>query len=263
MCYRAGVERVVLICAGLDPSGGAGLVADVATATARGLRSAAVATALTVQDSASCTGAEPVSPAMIQSQLAAIIQDLPIAAVKIGMLGSPEVARAVAGGIGGLAARGVPVVIDPVLRASAGMALLEGDPREALRPLAAMASLLTPNGEEAERLTGVRVAELEGQRAAARALRAAGWAAVLVKGGHVGGEEVCDLLLDGEGELALRGPRRAETPRGTGCALSTEIACGLALGAGLRQAVAEGRERVAARIAGAARVGRQRTFLGR
>src|SRR5438105_4607019 len=123
--------RVVLILAGLDPSGGAGLVADVATVARRGLRAAAVATALTEQDSVCCYAANPAPAAIVAAQLGRVVADLPIAAVKIGMLGDGEVARAVAEALRGMRA---PIVLDPVLRATAGAALLDGDAARALAP---------------------------------------------------------------------------------------------------------------------------------
>ncbi len=254
------MERVVLVIAGLDPSGGAGLVADVATAALRGLRAAAVATALTEQDSARCWAANPVAPSLVRAQLARVVADLPIAAVKIGMLGDGAVAQAVAEALDGVRA---PIVLDPVLRATAGAVLLNWDVRSALAPLIARAALVTPNRDEAAALTGLAVDGEAGQRAAGERLRAMGAAAALVKGGHLTGAEVVDLLVDGAGTLALRAPRVAATPHGTGCALSTEIACALALGAPLREAVALAHARVAARITAAATVGKGRPFLGR
>src|SRR5579871_2172253 len=123
--------RVVLVVAGLDPSGGAGLVADVATVARRGLRASAVATALTEQDSACCYAANPAPAEVVAAQLKRVVEDLPIAAVKIGMLGDERVARAVADALAGLRA---PIVFDPVLRATAGASLLDGDPARALAP---------------------------------------------------------------------------------------------------------------------------------
>lgn len=253
---------MVLIVAGLDPSGGAGLIADVATVVAAGLHPAAIATALTVQDSARCHSFRAMAAELVGAQLDALIADLPIAAVKIGMLGDGAVAREVARALAPLVARGVPLVLDPVLRASFGAVLLDGDPLAALGPLLPLAELITPNRDEAQALTGRPVEDRAGQLAAAKAVRALGPRAVLVKGGHLEGDPVIDLLLD-EGEpLLFSSPRRpGTTPHGTGCALSTEIACALALGQSLRAAVVRAHRRVADRIAGARPVGRGRPFL--
>lgn len=252
----------MLLVAGLDPSGGAGLLADAATVRSRGLHAAGVATALTVQDSARCHGYEPVDPSLIERQLEALVEDLPFSSVKVGMLGTAEVARSVARGLAPLVERGVPVVLDPVLRASVGAELLDGEPHEALAPLLPLLALLTPNRGEAEALAGCEIADTVGQRRAARTLRALGLNAVLVKGGHLDGAEVMDLFDDGGEPLELRAPRQSgEAPHGTGCALSTEIACALALGRALREAVAEAHAQVARRIVEAIPIGRGRPFL--
>jgi hydroxymethylpyrimidine/phosphomethylpyrimidine kinase len=257
-------EPVVLVIAGLDPSGGAGLVADTATVRGRGMRAAAVTTALTLQDSARCWDARAVWPTLLARQIELLVTDLPIAAVKVGMLGDARVAAAAAAALRPLVERGTPLVLDPVLRASEGAELLVGEPEQALAPVMALATLVTPNAVEAARLTGMVVADEAAQLAAARALRErSGARAVLVKGGHLEGAEVVDLLDDGSGEpLRLRSARVAgETPHGAGCALSTEIACALAAGEALRAAVTLAHRRTAQRIAGACRVGRGRPFL--
>ena len=253
---------VVLILAGLDPSGGAGLVADVATVARRGLHPAAVTTALTVQDSRLCGLVSPVPPELVRQMLEAVIADLPIAAVKIGMLGRAAVAEIVAAAIAPLSGRGVPVVLDPVLRATSGAALVD-DPEAALAPLRPLTTLLTPNRDEAIRLGAMAAAEGPDQARAAAALRQRGWGAVLVKGGHFDGDPAIDLLDDGEGPpLRLEGPRRrGPSPHGTGCALSTEIACALAAGEPLRRAVLLGHQRLVERLAAARAIGQGRDFL--
>ena len=254
----------LLIVAGLDPSAGAGLLADAEVARARGLHAAAVATALTVQDSAACHASHAVAPAIVAAQIALLIGDLDVRAVKIGMLGDAAVAAAVARALAPLLARGVPLVLDPVLRASVGATLLDGNAAAALAPLIAAAAVITPNRDEAERLTGVSVGDGEGQARAARALRAMGVKAALVKGGHLDGDVVRDLLDDGqEPSLVLASPRHpGTTPHGTGCALATEIACGLALGQPLREAVTTAHARVADRIVRARSAGKGRPLLG-
>ena len=251
---------VVLIIAGLDPSGGAGLVADAATVVRRGFHPAAVATGWTIQDSAHCAGWDPVSPELVAKQLSLLVEDLPIRAIKIGMVGSTAMAQALAQAIGPLCERAVPMVLDPVLHASIGSGLYGGDPK-ALSPLLHRAMLVTPNRDEAERLTGIRVSDCASQEAAARALVAAGAGGALVKGGHLAGPESVDLLFDGRETVLFRMPRRSGiTPHGTGCALSSEIACALAAGETLHSAVATAHARVAARIAAATPLGRGRSF---
>lgn len=252
------MEPVVLICAGLDPSGGAGLLADVATCAVRGVRAAGVVTALTEQDSARTYRVVPVDAALVAAQLARIVADLPIAAVQIGMVGDAKVAQAIASALAQVAA---PLVLDPVLRASSGASLFDGDP-DALAPLLARAALVTPNRDEAARISRLAVDDRDGQRAAAAHLRGLGAGAALVKGGHLPGDEVVDLFQDGAGELTLSSPRvPGDPPHGTGCALAAEIACALALGAPLRAAVTTAHARLADRIVRARKVGRGRKLL--
>jgi hydroxymethylpyrimidine kinase/phosphomethylpyrimidine kinase len=258
------MPRVVLIAAGVDASGGAGMTADIAVIAARGLHAAALPTALTLQDSRSCRAVHPVDPEWLAEQLALLLEDFAgqVAAIKIGMLGQVEIARVLAQGLAPLTHAGVPLVLDPVLRASVGAALIEGDPTTVLAPLLPLVTLLTPNRDEAERLAGITVTDEAGQQAAAAALRARGVRAVLVKGGHLPGLEVCDLLDDGQEPLRLRSRRIAgPVPHGTGCALASEIAAQLALGLPLRAAVTEAHGHIARRIAGAIQLGRGRPFL--
>lgn len=259
--------RSVLVVAGLDPSGGAGLLADVRSISAYGLHAAGVASALTVQDSARCHGFEPVDSELLQRQLEALVDDLPVAAIKVGMVGGGLIARVIARALAPLVEAGVPLVYDPVLSASVGADLFEGNPEEELAPLLAASRLVTPNRAEAEALTGLSIEGSDDQRRAARALRALGPRAVLVKGGHVGAADaatVTDLLDDGEGEAQLfTSPRLLPpTPHGTGCALSSAIAAELALGRPLREAVSRARDHVARRIAAAVTVGKGRPQLG-
>jgi hydroxymethylpyrimidine/phosphomethylpyrimidine kinase len=237
----------VLLIAGLDPSGGAGLLADTRIVLASGLHPIGVATALTEQDSRECVRMNPVAAEVIAAQLARLVDDFAIKSVKIGMLATADNARAVAHSLRAL--DGVPVVLDPVLRATRGVALLDGDAREALAPLLRLATVVTPNVDELAALGGVD------------ALRDFG-TAVLAKGGHLPGAPI-DRLYDEQGEVELPGERiPGEPPHGTGCALSTEIACGLALGLGLRGAVQLAVVRVRERIRAARAIGRGRRFVG-
>jgi hydroxymethylpyrimidine/phosphomethylpyrimidine kinase len=163
------------------------------------------------------------------------------------MLGSPGLMAAILDALEGFSG---PVVVDPVLGTSAGQPLFEGRPR-ALAPLLARATLVTPNADEAAALTDQTVSDLDGARAAAAHLRAAGAGAVLVKGGHLAGD-AHDLLVDADGELLLSAARvPGKDPRGTGCALATALATELARGRPLREAVATAKQWLHARIAAA------------
>ena len=253
--------RVVLVIAGIDPSGGAGLIADVATIAARGHHPAALPTALTVQDSARCHAAQPLDATWLERSLAVLLADVQPAAIKIGMVGSAEIAQAIVRALDGVTA---PIVFDPVLRASVGVSLLEGDAQRALAALVARATLVTPNRHELAALGGVTVTDRASQQRAAEALLARGARAVLAKGGHLEGAEVSDVLVQrGADARWLASPRvEGETPHGTGCALATEIARALAEGHELVDAVAIGRARFMERIARAVQVGGGRPFLG-
>jgi hydroxymethylpyrimidine/phosphomethylpyrimidine kinase len=253
------VAPELLIIAGLDPSGGAGLLADVRVAEQHGVRGLGVATALTVQNSQLVAAANPVDPDIVVEQLAAILGDVEIAAVKLGMLGSMAVARAVAAALDQTAA---PLVWDPVLAATiGGVALLDGPAGDALAELARHVALLTPNAVEAHALTGIEVVDEASAVAAGRALLARGVPAALIKGGHVAGaaDEVVDWLVTAVEVVALRGPRRAgPAVHGTGCALSTAIASHLAHGVALAEACRRARAWLDGRLAAPVTSGRGR-----
>ncbi len=213
----------VLVLAGLDPSGGAGLLADAEAVRAMGATPLCVATALTVQTRRAARRYEAVGVALIADSARALLEEEDVRAIKIGMVASAENARA----IRGLLPAGVPVVIDPVLASSSGAPLFSGPP-QALLELAAGA-VLTPNIPEAQALLG-------GGPADAQALLRAGPRAVLLKGGHLSGAPV-DLLVTAEGSEEFTAPRIASKARGTGCRLASAIAAGLARGLPLREAV--------------------------
>jgi len=245
----------VLIVAGVDPGGGAGLAADVRTAAALGCHGLAAVTAITVQDSTRLLEVAPVPSRLVAAQIEAALGDAGADAVKVGMLGGAAAARAVAGA---LARRpGIPVVLDPVLRASVGGDLVDA-PGQAvlLRRLLPLAAVVTPNLAEAGALLGRRVRGAEGMERAAADLRRAGARAVLLTGGHLGGEPV-DLFDDGGTPLRLRGRRvRTRHTHGSGCALATAVACFLARGASPRDAARLAKRFVAAAIRGAYPLGR-------
>jgi hydroxymethylpyrimidine/phosphomethylpyrimidine kinase len=226
-----------MIIAGSDPSGGAGVQADIKTVTALGGYAAAAITALTVQNTRGVTAVHAVAPEIIAAQIAAVMDDIGADAIKIGMIGDIATARVVEAALKRY--RTVPVVLDPVLIATSGDALA-GDGvalfiRDRLAPLAAV---VTPNTDEAAALTGIAVADRASMIAAGEALVALGAGAVLVKGGHLQGETVEDALVSADGARVYSSPRIATTStHGTGCTLASAIATGLAQGLALPAAV--------------------------
>ena len=219
----------VLVLAGLDPSGGAGLLADAEAIRAMGARPLCVATALTVQTTRAARSFKLVDAALIAESVRALLEEEDVRAIKIGMVGDASNARA----IRALLPQGVPVVVDPVLAASSGTPLFSGRPRELLE--LARGAVLTPNLAEAEAL-------LEGP-ADARTLLARGPAAVLLKGGHLPGPPTDVLALPGNTESFSAG-RIPVKARGTGCRLASAIAAGLARGMPVREAVIDARRYV-------------------
>jgi hydroxymethylpyrimidine/phosphomethylpyrimidine kinase len=226
----------VLIIAGSDSGGGAGVQADIKTVTALGGYAATAITAITAQNTLGVSAIEPVSLAMVIAQARAVLEDIGADVIKTGMLGDVAMVETVAGL---LDEAGLPAVIDPVMLAKGGAALLAADAIEAVRALMIpRAALLTPNAPEAEALTGLAVSDLDGMRRAGEVLLAAGAHAVLMKGGHVPGETVTDLLLSAEGETTFSGPRQhTRHTHGTGCTLASACAAGLAQGLPLAEAV--------------------------
>jgi len=241
--------RTALSIAGSDPSGGAGLQADLQVFRVHGVHGAALPTALTIQDSRKVHRVLPVFPSVVLDQLRVLLADFQPDAVKIGMLASDDVLHSVALGLQALAP-GVPVVIDPVLAASDGTPLLERRAWPALRSLFAGRTLLTPNLVEAAWLTDCETDSRRGCEAAARVLIGElGAGAALIKGGHRAGAPDDLLALRGDAQIELhwlKGERvETEPVHGTGCALSSAIAARLALGRTLRDAVAGARAFVA------------------
>ncbi len=228
----------VLIIAGSDSGGGAGLQADLKAVTLLGGFAATAVTAITVQNTLGVHGVHPLPLDLIEAQARAVLDDIGADAIKTGMLGSVEVVERVAAILDTSAA---PAVVDPVMVAKGGHPLLAEAAVAAVRDLMIpRAALLTPNAPEAEALTGLEVRDLDGQRRAGEALLALGARAVLMKGGHVPGDTVLDLLLTPAGETVLEGPRvETRHTHGTGCTLASACAAGLARGLPLERAVAE------------------------
>ncbi len=233
----------VLIVAGSDSGGGAGIQADLKTVTALGAFGATAITALTAQNTQGVFGVLPVAPEFIAQQMEVVLSDIGADAIKTGMLHSAAVIDIVAS-VYERKAPGVPLVIDPVMVAKGGAALLLPEAREALvNRLLPLATLITPNLPEAEVLLGHTIDNVDGMRRAAERLLTMGPAAVLVKGGHLIGPRVVDVLLTRDGEHVFEDARIAtRSTHGTGCTLASAIAAGIAQGLDLVAATVRARK---------------------
>ncbi len=232
----------VLIVAGSDSGGGAGLQADIKTVSALGGYAMTAVTALTAQNTLGVFGVVGVEPAFVQQQMRVVLDDIGADALKTGMLHDAAVIEAVCQVLESLEP-GIPVVVDPVMVAQSGDSLLEPDAVETLKGrLVPRAAVLTPNVPEAERLAGQEIRDVDDMTEAARALLDLGPAAVLLKGGHLEGKVVTDVLATHQGIERFQSPR-LETPHthGTGCTLASAVATGLAQGMALRAAVVRAR----------------------
>jgi hydroxymethylpyrimidine/phosphomethylpyrimidine kinase len=242
----------ILSIAGSDPSGGAGIQADIKAISANGGYAMAAITALTAQNTCGVQRIELISPEMVLAQISAIRDDIRIDAVKIGMLGSSDLAQAVAQALKGLA---VPIVLDPVMVAKGGDRLLAPEAVAVLRDvLLPMATVVTPNLPEAADLLNRPEADSRvAMEQQARALLAFGPVAVLLKGGHLGGDHSPDLLMTQDSFSWLDGPRHATAhTHGTGCTISSALATQLGHGHSLSIACARAKTYVAGAIGAAA-----------
>lgn len=232
----------ILICAGSDSGGGAGIQADIKTVTALGGYAMTAITALTAQNTLGVAAILPIPTDFIARQIHAVLDDIGADAVKTGMLGDAATIDAVAAALASLPAA-TPIIVDPVMIAKAGTTLLAPDAIGALtQKLLPRAALLTPNLPEAEALLGRRIADVPAMQAAGVALRALGPAAVLVKGGHLPGDELVDVLVGPEGVTLFPGTRlQTRHTHGTGCTLASAIATYLGRGTSLAEAVAQAR----------------------
>lgn len=229
----------VLVIAGTDSSGGAGLTRDVSVASALGITVSPVVTAVTAQTHKGLVAAELMPPGLVQSQITAALETARPEAIKIGMLGSSAIAEIVATT---LAEQGLPIVLDPVLKSTSGGTLLQGGLPKALLSIT---TLITPNRPESAALTGLpEAADLAQITHQTRILQNLGARAVLIKGGHATGREATDHLFDGDTHHAMSAPRLDVQQRGTGCSLATAIACHLALGQDLKTACDLGKSHV-------------------
>jgi hydroxymethylpyrimidine/phosphomethylpyrimidine kinase len=258
----AETPRVVLTIAGFDPSSGAGVTADIKTIAAHECYGLACITAVTVQSTTGVRRVESVDPGLVTDTLEELASDIPIAAVHIGMLGTAKVVRAVADFLSGRSgkARLPNVVLDPILKSSSGMDLLDAaGARLLIEKLIPLADVITPNVDEAAVLTGLKVTGLDEMRTAAAKLHEMGSAAVVITGGHL--EKAIDLLsfttksgLEQEVFKAER--QRSNSTHGTGCAFATAIACHLALDRGIAEAALLAKTYVTAAIAAGHPLGR-------
>lgn len=238
----------ILSIAGSDPSGGAGIQADIKAISANGGYAMAAITALTAQNTQGVTGVQMIAPAFVAQQITALRDDIRIHAVKIGMLGTSETVAAVFNALAGLDA---PVVLDPVMVAKGGERLLRTDAVTALRAALAQAHVITPNlPEAADLLECTEAASETAMEDQARALLALGPGAVLLKGGHLPGGASPDLLATADGMLWLPGPRHpTQRTHGTGCTLSSALATLLGHGIPVAQAAIRAKAYVARAIA--------------
>lgn len=238
----------VLSIAGSDPSGGAGIQADIKSISANGAYAMTALTALTAQNTQGVRAVSLVDPVFVTQQIAAVLDDIRVDAVKIGMLGSADIVRAVVAALEGCRA---PIVLDTVMVAKSGDRLLHAEAVEALRDqLLPMATVITPNLPEAGDLLGApEVEDEDGMTRQADALRAIGAQAVLLKGGHLRGEFCRDLLHTGHSGHWLDGERiRTRNTHGTGCTLSSALAAQLGQGLPLPDAAQRAKTYVAGAI---------------
>lgn len=242
--------RNVLSVAGSDPSGGAGIQADLKAFSARGTYGMAALTALTAQNTTGVSGIHLVPADFVANQIEAVFADVRVDAVKIGMIATADIARAVSRAL--TPHRGLPVVLDPVMIAKGGAALLDPQAVSALRDsLLPLATHLTPNLPEAAALLDCAVAtDRRGMEEQARALHDLAGTTVILKGGHLEGAESPDLIHDGDGAFWIEGRRhQTANTHGTGCTLSSALAAELAKGADTRSALAAAKSYVAGAVA--------------
>ena len=247
----------VLIIAGSDSGGGAGIQADIKTVTMFGAYAATAITALTAQNTEGVFGVLPVPPDFIRRQIEVVLDDIGADAIKTGMLHDLPVIETIAAVLDERAA-GIPLVVDPVMVAKGGARLIDPDALGGLkRLLVSRADILTPNLREAEILCGTTIGNTAEMRTAGERLLALGCRAVLVKGGHLAAPTVSDVLVTAQDARIWESPRlETRHTHGTGCTLASAIAAGLAQGHALEDAVDRARAYVHRAIAGAPGLGR-------
>ena len=229
----------VLIIAGSDPSGGAGIQADIKTVTALGGYAATAITALTVQNTQGVSAVYAVAPELVIAQIDAVLSDIGADAIKIGMIADRDMALVLAERLESVSGN-IPIVLDPVLAATSGDVLAgEGVGGVILEKLAPLCALITPNRVETEALTGLQIAAEADMVEAGAVLIRAGADAALIKGGHMPGNEIKDVLATAEGVKSFSNLRlKASSTHGTGCTLASAIATSLAQSVDLEEATA-------------------------
>ena len=252
----------VLVIAGSDSGGGAGIQGDIKSVTCMGGYAATAITALTAQNTMGVFGIHEVPEDFIRQQIALVMEDIGADAFKTGMLHKASVIEAVAEAIYPYSS--VPLVLDPVMFAKGRAALLQPEAIETLkRVLIPMATLITPNIPEAEHLTGLSIRSIKDMQYAAERILQSGCKAALIKGGHMEGEWLTDILVSADGmELFTQGRIITQHTHGTGCALASAIATGLAQGNALREAVIAARAYVREAILQAPELGKGHGPLG-
>lgn len=242
----------VLAIAGSDSGGGAGIQADIKTITALNAYAASAVTALTVQDTQAVYDVHEVPAKVIADQIEKVLSDIGADAIKTGMLASEEIVTTVAASLQAHA-KHIPWVIDPVMVAKGGHRLISENAVECLKTqIIAYASVVTPNLPEAEVLTGRTIKTIADMERAIESLRQLGAKAVLLKGGHVEGDCVVDLLITNKSVCRFEGPRlESSSTHGTGCTLASAVAAGIAQNLPLNEAVSRARAYVVAAIKGA------------
>jgi len=248
------VSRTVLTIAGLDPSGGAGIAADLTTIAAYRHHGAAVVTSVTAQNTLGVQAIYDMPMEFVAQQIESVVSDLEVSAVKIGMLGTARTVSLVASLIESLGLQ--RVVLDPVLRSTSGTPLLEKEGIAALREkLIPRAEVVTPNMEEASSLSGRSVTDLQSMKEAARAIHALGARHVVVTGGHLGSRAI-DVLYDGDHVAVFDSAKIfSSSTHGIGCTFSAAVACQLARGVAVAEAVDGAKRYIARAVSNATRIG--------
>lgn len=247
--------KIALTVAGSDSGGGAGIQADLKTFAANGVYGASVITAVTAQNTTGVKGVMDVDPSFVALQMQAVLEDMEVAAVKIGMLSSVEIIEQVASILKNYSH--IPVVLDPVMVAKSGDHLLRPEARQTMiEKLFPLAKIITPNLHEAGVITGFSVGDIDDMKKAAQAINAMGVENVLVKGGHLEGDAV-DLLYSSTGFVTYTAPRLSNgNTHGTGCTYSSAIAANLAKGMELKKAVSRAKDYITGAIENAFPVGK-------
>ena len=248
------IMKNVLSIAGSDSSGGAGVQADLKTMCALGVYGMTVITAITAQNTQGVYGVQEIEPPMVEAQIDAVFKDIRVDAVKIGMVSSADIIHIIRKSLLNLKAKNI--VLDPVMVSKSGYELLRPEAIDAVRELAGIADVITPNIPEAQLLSGLSIKTEDDMQEVARKIAALGAKNVLVKGGHRLGSDAVDLLFAGGNFVRLQ-TRRIDTKHthGTGCTLSSAIACRLALGDSVEDAARAAKDYITEAIANAYAVG--------